>query len=179
VVQTIKTLFLTFFIFSCATNSYKPLPDSEKVKQIKNTYWQSDKEEEKRTFKDGQYEVETKIEGESCASCIEKASMGEIVLGSLSNSEDKEAVSIIYSETGGSGTYVYLNLYVNKNGKMVQSGFPIFLGDREKVEKVTIKNKNIILEMITHGKGEPLCCPTTKEIRIFKVENGSLKKVIK
>lgn len=178
-VRTIKTLILALFVFSCTTFSNKAPSDSEKVKQIKNSYWQSDKEEEKRTFKNGHYEFETKINGESCASCIEKASMGEIVLGGLSNSGDKDAVSIIYNETGGSGTYVYLNLYVNKNGQMAQSGYPISLGDRVKVEKITIKNKNIILDMITHGKGEPLCCPTTKEIRIFKIESGKLKQVIK
>ncbi len=176
-VQSIKFIILTFFILSCSTSQKKALSDSEEVRQIKNTYWQLDKTEERKTFKKGSYEFETKIKGESCASCIEKAWMGETILGNLSDSLEKDGVAIIYSETGGSGTFVYLNLYVNKNGKMVQSGYPIFLGDRIKVKNVTIKNKKILLDLITHGKGEPLCCPTTKETQKFELKNGQLRKI--
>ena len=168
-----------FLIFSCSTTVKKNIPDSQKIKQIKNTYWKSEKVEEKRTFNEGQYEFETKINGESCASCIEKAEIGKIVLGHLTDSGDKEGVAVIYSETGGSGTFVYLNLYVEKNGKMEQSGYPVFLGDRVKVKKVTILDKKVVVNLITHGKGEPLCCPTTKEVWEFKVLNGQLKKIKK
>ncbi len=97
-------------------------------------------------------------------------------MGNLTESGDKEGLAIIYSETGGSGTFVYLNLYINKNGKMVQSGFPLFLGDRVRVQKVTILEKKVIVNLITHGRGEPLCCPTTRETKIFNVINGQLKK---
>jgi hypothetical protein len=174
-----KKIIAFIFIISCSSTVKKNIPDSQKIKQINNTYWQSDKVEEKRTFNDGQYEFETKINGESCASCIEKAQIGKIVLGHLSDSEDKEGVAVIYSETGGSGTFVYLNLYVEKNGKMEQSGYPVFLGDRVKVKKVTILDKKVVVDLITHGKGEPLCCPTTKEVWKFKLVKGNLKKVKK
>ncbi len=178
-VQKIKFVFVFFLVLSCSTCPNKPLSDSEKIKQIKNTYWQSDKIEEKRTFKKGNYEFETKIDGESCASCIESARMDHIVLGNLSESGEKEAVAVIYSQTGGSGVFIYLNLYVEKNGKINQSGFPIFLGDRVIVKKVSIKDKKVIVDLITQGRGEPLCCPTTKETRIFNVINGQLKKIKK
>lgn len=167
------------FALACSTTVKKNIPDAKKVTQIKNTYWRSDKVEEKRTFNEGQYEFETKINGESCATCIEKAKIGKIVLGNLSDSEEKEGVAIIYSETGGSGTFVYLNLYVNKNGKMVQSGYPISLGDRVKVHNVSILDKKVVVDLITHGRGEPLCCPTTKEVWEFKLVNNRLKKIKK
>ena len=168
-----------FLIFSCSTTVKKNISDSQKIKQIKNTFWKSDKVEEKRTFNEGQYEFETKINGESCATCIEKAQIGKIVLGVLSDSSDKEGVAVIYSETGGSGTFVYLNLYVEKNGKMEQSGYPVFLGDRVKVKKVVILDKKVVVDLITHAKGEPLCCPTTKEVWEFNVVNNRLKKIKK
>lgn len=171
--------FSLFLLFSCSTAVKKDIPDSKKIKQIKNTYWRSDKIEEKRTFKEGQYEFEAKINGESCATCIEKAQIGKIVLGNLSDLEDKNGVAIIYSETGGSGTFVYLNLYENKDGKMVQSGWPVFLGDRVVVKSLSIKDKKVKVDLITHGSGEPLCCPATKATRIFKVSNGQLKKIKK
>jgi hypothetical protein len=174
-----KIIFFLLLIVSCSTTVKKNIPDTKKIKQIKNTYWQSEKAEEKRTFNEGSYEFENKINGESCATCIEKAWMGDIVLGNLSDSQEKDAVAIIYSETGGSGTFVYLNLYLEKNGKMEQSGYPVFLGDRVKVKKVTILDKKVVVDLITHGKGEPLCCPTTKEVWEFKLVKGKLKKIKK
>jgi len=168
--------FLFILFYSCSTTKGNH-PFSKKKEQIKNTYWQSDKNEEKRSFENGRYEFETKMDGESCATCIEKGTIGKMAFGDLS--DGGEAVAVIYSETGGSGTFVYLNLYLERNNKMEQSGYPVFLGDRIKVKKVSIQDKKVILDLITHGKGEPLCCPTTKEVWEFKVVNGRLKKIKK
>ena len=168
--------FIYLFLISCSTGTKKNLSDSQKTRQIENTYWKSDKDEGKRIFKNGKYEFESLIGGEHCATCLEKAEIKKIVFGDLSGTDGNDAVAIIYSETGGSGTFVYLNLYLKKNGTMEQSGFPIFLGDRVRVEKLAIKDRKVIVKMITHGAGEPLCCPSTKETRHFKVENGQLKK---
>ncbi len=170
-------VLLFLLIISCSLLEKNSISDNKIKHSIKNSLWHSYKTEKKIPFKNGVYSMNMIPDEPNCASCIERGEITNIAIGELNESGKKEAVAIATISSGGSGVFIYLNYYVEKNGKMEQSGFPYFLGDRIIVNKVSIKNKKILISFIGHGSGEPLCCPSTKGIFEFVIKSGKLKKI--
>jgi hypothetical protein len=103
------------------------------------------------------------------------------ILGDLDRDGYKEKIIIIRINAGGSGIFVYL--IVLRNGKFVDVKS---LGDRVIINSVSIKNRNIILDMLIHGPNDPMATPTEKVIFKYRLINNRLvsekdirKKILK
>jgi|GEM_PF-2741622 len=103
------------------------------------------------------------------------------ILGDLDRDGYKEKIIIIRINAGGSGIFVYL--IVLRNGKFVDVKS---LGDRVIINSVSIKNRNIILDMLIHGPNDPMTTPTEKVIFKYRLINNRLvsekdirKKILK
>lgn len=79
--------------------------------------------------------------------------------GDLDGDGDKDVVAILYSNTGGSGSFVDIYAFENKDNDYVFGGIQ-FMGDRVKINNVRIEKQKIYVDMITHGEEDPMCCPT-------------------
>jgi heat shock protein HslJ len=83
------------------------------------------------------------------------------------------AAVIIVTDTGGSGTFFDLTLLFKREGGWVNVD-TLFLGDRVKVHSVDIRDKEVRVNMTTHGPGDALCCPTQKKTRRFAIQADRL-----
>jgi hypothetical protein len=70
-----------------------------------------------------------------------------------------DAVVLLVSEGGGSGSFVELFAVLNEDdvAKPVAS---TFLGDRVVLQDISVAGPLIRVELVTHGAEDPLCCAT-------------------
>jgi hypothetical protein len=95
-------------------------------------------------------------------------------LGDLSGAGD--AAVIVASNFGGSGTFYKLIAVLNEKGAPKESG-AADLGDRQKINALSIANQRITVDFLTQGPKDPLCCPTQHLVREYQLVNGQLSKV--
>jgi len=94
-------------------------------------------------------------------------------LGDLNGDGVEDAAVVLVSSGGGSGSFYELAAVLNQGGapKHVASES---LGDRIKLKSLSIKAGAMAVEMVTHGPQDPLCCPTLKTARSFKLHGDKL-----
>jgi uncharacterized lipoprotein YbaY/LysM repeat protein len=95
----------------------------------------------------------------------------QIAYGQLEN-QDAAAV-VLVTDPGGSGTFYDLAVVVNQDGQPVNlSTFP--LGDRVQINSIKIEGNEILIDMVTHGPDDPMCCPTQRVIKGFNLKVDTL-----
>jgi heat shock protein HslJ len=92
--------------------------------------------------------------------------------GTLSNGEQAAAV-LLTADPGGSGTFFYLSIVVEGDGEPVNTA-TILLGDRVQVNSLDIADGNIVVDMITHGPDDPMCCPTQHVVQTYELQDAGL-----
>jgi hypothetical protein len=97
----------------------------------------------------------------------------KIALGHLSNYQSKDAAVIYAYNTGGSGFFMVLCAVINDQGKPKNIALAD-LGDRVKINSLSIQAGKIILDMVVHGPNDPACCPTVKKIATYKLVGNKL-----
>lgn len=85
----------------------------------------------------------------------------------------RAAVGVLVSSTGGSGVFYDLALVVEQEGEAVNVATTM-IGDRIRVTHLEFEGDEVIVEMITQGEDEPMCCPTEWARVSFGVVNGEL-----
>lgn len=101
-------------------------------------------------------------------------------IGDLDSDGVPDAAGIVVERSQGSGTFFYLFALLSRDGKPVQAGPPDWLGDRSRIDRVSIDRKGIIaVRYVTHKDGDPECCPTLRIEDRFRVENGVLTGITK
>jgi heat shock protein HslJ len=110
------------------------------------------------------------------ASMVDNVSVVDVVLGDLDGNGDDDAAVILVWQSGGSGSFLYLVAMRNDDGTPQQAGI-ISLGDRVQPGSFTITDGTIVLEVLTHGPDDPMCCPSQKTIQTYALEGDTLKLV--
>jgi len=117
---------------------------------------------------DGRYEKNEPIEERFYVIATDSVAFGD-----FDGDGTKDAAIIIVSGSGGSGIFEDLVLVRNDGGTpIVMKG--AFLGDRVKVKDITIREGEILVDLIEHGPGDAMCCPTQPATRRFELEDGKL-----
>lgn len=100
--------------------------------------------------------------------------MTDFVASGDLDADGKDEIAALVSENyGGTGAFVFLVIYRNVNGT------PTFLtsaivDDRPQLNALSIENNELFLDAIIHGPDEPMCCPTLRTIRHYRLLNGQL-----
>ncbi|MCX6028673.1 MAG: DUF333 domain-containing protein [Chloroflexi bacterium] len=123
-------------------------------------------------LKDGKYE---KKYGEG-ATQVNRAELATAVLGDLNGDSVNDAAAVLWWNGGGSGTFFNLVALLNDKGTPRQVAVTA-LGDRTKIESLTIEGGQIVLKMVAHGPKDPLCCPSQATTRTYRLEGNTLKVV--
>jgi len=90
------------------------------------------------------------------------------------NGQDAAAV-VLVTDPGGSGTFYDLAVVVEQDGAPVNVATTL-LGDRVQIKAVSIVGNEIIVEMVTHGPDDPMCCPTQDVVQTYALEGQELVK---
>ena len=93
--------------------------------------------------------------------------------GDLDGDRIADAAVVVFIDPGGSGTFIHLLAVRDRDGTPVQAG-RAFLGDRVRVESLTIRDGRIFVSMVAHGPGDPMCCPSTRMRRAFTLRGRRL-----
>jgi hypothetical protein len=102
--------------------------------------------------------------------------VGPNAFGDLNGDGREDAAVILAQDLGGSGTFMTLAAVLSDQGiPRYQAGTN--LGDRVKVEAVSIKGGVILVTLVGHGPDDPMCCPTQKVTRSFRLEGNKLPEI--
>ncbi|MBC8548017.1 MAG: CHAP domain-containing protein [Candidatus Brocadiales bacterium] len=90
-----------------------------------------------------------------------------VAFGDLDGDGKRDAVVTTYENYGGSGSFLSINVFINKKGR------PHFIG-AVKLGQKSIKSLKVIGKMIRavylkHGPNDPMCCPTILEDKEYEV----------
>jgi len=96
-----------------------------------------------------------------------------IAFGDLNNDGVKDAAVILITSGGGSGSFRELIAVLNRSGSPRQVASHS-LGDRTDIKSISIRSGVIFVDLIRHGPNDPMCCPTVREVKKFKLNAGKL-----
>lgn len=97
-----------------------------------------------------------------------------VAFGDLDGDRIADAAVVVFIDPGGSGTFIHLLAIRDRGGTPVQAG-RAFIGDRVRVERLTIRGGKIFVSMVAHGPGDPMCCPATRMRRAFTLHGRRLE----
>ncbi|MYB77384.1 MAG: hypothetical protein F4X83_09870 [Chloroflexi bacterium] len=121
-------------------------------------------------LQDGKYEEA--IEGS--ASKIHIALMDVVALGDLNGDGIWDAAVVLEASGGGSGTFRSLEAVINEEGAPVHVASAL-LGDRVKIEEIIVADQYIRVQMVTHGEGDGMCCPTLRVVQLYQLTEDGLE----
>lgn len=127
------------------------------------------------TLTDGQYEGAPFQPGGAARPRLIFA--GSLVArGDLDGDGGDEAVVLLAESSGGSGTFNYLAVVAAQDGKPVNVATEP-LGDRVQLRSMTIVDGQLIVDMVAHGPGDAMCCPTLKVRRTLTLHRDRLIEI--
>ena len=127
--------------------------------------------EEPVTLTDGAYEGEPFVEGGAARPTVTLVPMS--AFGDLNGDGVDDAAALLAENSGGSGVFTYLAAVVNDNGRPVNTG-TVMLGDRIQIKSMVIEKQQVVIEMITQGPEDAMCCATLKVRQTFALQAGQL-----
>ena len=123
----------------------------------------------KAPLTDGQYE-ESIVPGS--ASKIAVLLGDRMAFGYASDGRPLAAV-ILYTNSGGSGTFRNLSTVVDQDGLLVNTATTL-LGDRVKISSLAVRGGEIVVDMVTQGPTDPFCCPTQRVVQTYALQGDQL-----
>jgi hypothetical protein len=113
-----------------------------------------------------------KIGPDSATELVIKLS-DKMALGDLNGDGAEDAAVILISNPGGSGTFYDLAAVINGKGKPIWAA-SVSLGDRVKVEDVSVRSGKIVVKMVTHQRTDPRCCPSLRVEQQYSLQGDAL-----
>lgn len=127
------------------------------------------------TLVDGYYEGEPFVEGGASRPTATFVD-GLVAYGDLNGDGMEDAAVLLAESSGGSGTFIYVAAVVNQDGQPVNAGTaPV--GDRPQLKSLASQNGQIVMEIVTQGPDDPMCCPTLKVRKTYSLQDGQLVEV--
>jgi hypothetical protein len=124
----------------------------------------------KATLVNGKFEAAT---GAGATQKVTAVLAEPIVAGDLNGDGAADAAVILTASTGGSGAFVNLHAVLNEGGKPVDTALAL-LGDRVQVKSLAIQGGALVVDLMTHGPKDPLCCPTMQVVQTYKLQGDML-----
>lgn len=106
------------------------------------------------------------VNGQYYAPYVESVGQGVLVglsgmraSGDLDRDGDPDAAVLLVADATDDRMFIYLGAILNENGAPARTT-AIELGDRVKVDDLSIEHGQIVVTMTTHDADDPACCPT-------------------
>jgi hypothetical protein len=86
-----------------------------------------------------------------------------------------EVAALVAENYGGTGVFVFLAVFEEVDGSFVFQTSAL-VDDRPRLNEISVANGEVFLDAIIHGFEEPMCCPTLRTTRHYRLtEGGQLK----
>ncbi len=122
------------------------------------------------TLTNGSYEGEPFVEGGASRPTV---TFVEAAYGDVTGDGQADAVVYLAENSGGSGVFSYLAAVVDQEGKPVNVATTL-LGDRVRVNSITIENGEIEVDMVQAGPNDPACCPSRHVVKTYALQGDQL-----
>lgn len=98
--------------------------------------------------------------------------MDYITQGVYDDQGSEGYAALVVENYGGSGSFIFLALYVDENGtpKFKTS---ILVEDRAQINELKMQDHAIYLDAVIHGSQDPMCCPTQRTTRHYRLDPNS------
>ena len=98
----------------------------------------------------------------------------EYAVGDLNGDGAPDAAVLLSTSAGGSGVFQDLAVVLNAPPDSARRVATTFLGDREPVDRIRIEGGEVSLDLLEHGPGDAMCCPTQPVTRRYRLVDGGL-----
>ncbi len=106
-----------------------------------------------------------------------KVELIDYVITDLDGNITDDAVLVLATSPMGSGVFYELTTLISDTeDDFIRQGQNILLGDRIKVNSMSINDGQINLDMTVHQPKDPSCCPTKTVTKKFVFSDGNLKE---
>jgi len=95
------------------------------------------------------------------------------VEGDVNQDNVPDAAVILVLDLGGSGSFYHLAVVLGEDG-VLRNTDTILLGDRTKVEQISIQDGEVSIDLVEHAPDDPLCCPTMRVKQVYQLDSGRL-----
>jgi len=107
-----------------------------------------------------------------------KVDLLDYIITDLDGNMTDDAVLVLASSPMGSGVFYELTTLISDTeDDFIRQGQNILLGDRIKINSMSVNDAKINLDMTVHQQNDPSCCPTKKVTKKFVFSNGNLTEV--
>ena len=111
------------------------------------------------------------------SSSMTEIRLGKSAFGDLDGDGEDDAAAVTIENPGGSGTFHYVHALRNDGGEP-RAALPVFLGDRIRVEGVSIHDGAITVALFDRPADASFAQPpTVPVIRRFRLEGGALAEL--
>lgn len=100
--------------------------------------------------------------------------LDEIAYGDLTGDGHPEAVVVLATNTGGTGVFHTLAVVEDVGARPVNVG-NADLGDRVRLNALTVDYDLVYVDLIKHGPSDPMCCPTRRVTLVYSFSGGELR----
>lgn len=97
-----------------------------------------------------------------------------VAVGDLNADGTDEVAALVSENYGGTGVFVFLAVYADVNGTLTFQTSR-FVDDRPQLNALSLENGEIFLDAVIHGPDEPMCCPTLRTTRHFRLVDNQLE----
>ena len=143
------------------------------VDALENTEYQSEWTKDKTAPLSGGQYSEDIVPG--AATKIKVMLNDRMAFGYTSDGKPFAAV-ILITDPGGSGTFYDLATVVEQDGSLINTT-TLNLGDRLQIRSLAVEDGQIVLEAVTHGPNDPMCCPTQLVRNTYAMKDGALVEI--
>lgn len=95
------------------------------------------------------------------------------VTGDLDGDGAAETVAFLWSAAGGSGTRIHIAVFSN-SGTGASNRSTVLIGDRVKLREARIVNGQLEVDVMQHGPGDAMCCPSVEATRVWLYDGRQL-----
>jgi len=94
-----------------------------------------------------------------------------VAFGDLDGDGNADAAVAVYTSGGGSGAFIYLVAVLDRYGAPAQAA-RAYLGDRVRVDSLSISDGRVFAQILAHAPLDGLCCPSLRTTRPFALRQG-------
>ncbi|MHB1133098.1 MAG: META domain-containing protein [Chloroflexota bacterium] len=120
-------------------------------------------------LRDGNYQEKY---GEG-ATQVKRVGVVTVAFGQIDGNKIEDAAVVLWANTGGSGTFMYLAPILDQDGKPQQAGAQL-LGDRVQIKTLAVESGKIVVTVLSQSPQDPMVSPSLQSVQEYGLQGSTL-----